>query len=55
MEPLADKEVKVSGRAEGTDQDMEYIVCFTKVANHTNRKTEVVSGVRALTTSCGIA
>ena len=30
MEPLADEEVKASGGAEGTDQPMEYIVCFTK-------------------------
>ena len=27
-EPSADKEVKVSGRAGGTDQPMEYIICF---------------------------
>ena len=30
MEPLADEEVKVSGRVGGTDQPMEYIVCLTK-------------------------
>ena len=30
MEPSADKEVEVSGRAEETDQPMEYIICFAK-------------------------
>ena len=31
MEPLADKEVKASGRVQGTDQPMEYIFHFAKV------------------------
>ena len=30
MEPLADEEGKASGRAGGTDQPMDYIVCFAK-------------------------
>ena len=29
--PLVDKETKASGRVEGTDQPMEYIVHFAKV------------------------
>ena len=29
-EPSADGDYKVSGRAGGTDQSMEYIVCFAK-------------------------
>ena len=31
MEPLADEGVEVSGGAGGTDQPMEYIICFTQV------------------------
>ena len=29
-EPSADEEVEASGRVEGTDQPMEYIICFAK-------------------------
>ena len=38
-EPLADKEAEASGRAEGTDQSIEYIVCFTKVVEHYQQQT----------------
>ena len=55
MEPLADEEVKVSGRAERTDQPMEYIICFAKVVKLYQQNTEAVSGVGVLTTSCRIA
>ena len=44
MEPLADDKVKASGRVEGTDQPMEYIICFAKVVKLYQQKTEVVLG-----------
>ena len=39
MEPLADEEVKTSGRAEGADQHMEYIICLTKIVKLYQQKS----------------
>ena len=55
MKPFADQEVDASGRMEGTDQPMEYIFTLPRQWNYTNRKTEVVSGVRVPIASCRIA
>ena len=43
-EPLADEEVKASGRAEGTDQPMEYIVPFAKAVKLCQQKTRSCFG-----------
>ena len=39
IEPLVDKEVKVSGRADGTDQSMKCIIHFAKVVKLYQQKS----------------
>ena len=51
----ADEETKTLGRVGEMDQPIEYTIHFTKAVELYQQKTEVVSGVEVLTTSCGTA
>ena len=46
-EPSAEKEVKVSGRAGGTDQPKEYIVCFTQAVKLYQQKNKSYFGCQS--------
>ena len=47
MEPSADEEVKASGKAEETDQPMEYIICFTKAVKLYQQKNRSCFGCKS--------
>ena len=47
MEPLVDEEVEVSAVMEGTEQHMEYIICFAKAVKFYQQNNRSCFGCRS--------